>query len=518
MLDGLSEECGICAASCPGRNAAPELFRMIKDLQHRGQAGAGICTYNPARKIMIKKYKRPGRVDEVFSGADGDIFNQRMKDLEGEMGIGHTRYGTSGSLTSRHVQPFERTHGVRYKWFSFGFNGHIANRPQLEESILSKGYHLMLDTDTEVLMHYLSMHISDLGRADPKELFARIAGDFDGAFNISFLDAEGDLVMARDPWGIRPLSAVETPEGAFGASENCALHRFGEADVRHIRPGEMALFSEGGLQVERYCDAKNKALCFFEFLYFANVTSEIDGRPVYDTRKRCGEELAGIEDQRVNEKEWVIIPVPDTARPIAKSYARALGMSQIYDEGIIARGKGRTFIDEGDRAMKVMMKFLPIPSVLRGKKVVVIDDSIVRATTMATLVNYHLRRLGGAKEVHVRIATPPIIAPCYYGIDMRTYDELAASPYEDRVIDGALSPEVEGLLADRIGADSLRYQTHRGLIRALGFDRDEVCMACLNRKYPTPHGKILDEKTHDRFIRGPEEKPARGCGYVPGRP
>lgn len=497
-MGDIHEFCGICAASTPGKNAGFDLYQMMKDLQHRGQAGAGLSTYDPTRKILLRTFKDTGRVEEVFGGADGARSGEILKDFGGSLGIGHTRYGTSGSLTSRHVQPFERVHGVTYKWFAFGFNGHIANRPEIESKIASQGYHLMLDTDTEVMMHYLSKHLSDTG-GDLKEMFHRLSQDFDGAYNITFIDALGDLVAIRDPWGIRPLSSISTDRGSFAASETCALYRQGTEKLRHIEPGEMAVLRDGDIEYQRYAPARKKALCFFEFLYFASVTSNIDGRSVYEARKRCGEELARIETKNINEKDWVAIPVPNTARPIANSYAKSIGHPEIYDEGLIAVGKGRTFIDEGDRSTKVRRKFIPIPSVLNGKKVIVIDDSIVRSTTMATIVNYHLKEIGGAEEVHVRIATPPIIAPCYYGIDMKTFDELAASRYQDRIVSGVMDEEGMESMARQVHADSLIYLTHEGLLRALGMDRNSICMACLDRKYPTPAGKELDRTHYNLF-------------------
>ncbi len=497
-MDDKGDYCGICAASIPGENVAYDLYQMMSDLQHRGQAGAGLSTYNKDRGMMLKTYKRPGLVQEVFGGINDDMFRELMEKLGGSKGIGHTRYGTSGGLTSRHVQPFERVHGERFKWFSFGFNGHITNRVDLEERIKRMGYHLMLDTDTEVIMHYMSRHISDTG-GDIKEVFSRLSDDFDGAYNIAFIDAKGRIAATRDPWGIRPLSAIQTERGAFVASETCALYRQGTENIHHVKPGEMAVFDNGEITYQQYCKPRRRAQCFFEYIYFAAVTSNIDGRSVYETRKKCGEELAKIETEAVNEQDWVVIPVPNTARPIASSYAKALGYPQIYEEGLIAVGKGRTFIDEGDRSMKVKRKFLPIPSVIRGKKVVVIDDSIVRSTTMATLVKYHLKQLGGASEVHVRIATPPIIAPCYYGIDMRSFEELIASVYQDHIHKGVLDEKANNEIRDRINADTLIYLTHEGLITALGLDRNCICMACLDRQYPTPIGQVLDEANFNHF-------------------
>ncbi len=497
-MDDKVDFCGICAANIPGMNAAYDLYQMLCDLQHRGQAGAGISTYDPGRKILLRTYKRTGKVNDVFGGDDEERFEELMNKFGASIGIGHNRYGTSGSLSTRHVQPFERTHGVYHKWFSFGFNGHIANRKELEENIKKDGYHLMLDTDTEVMMHYLSKHVSDTG-GDLKEVFKMVSEDFDGAYNIIFLDGKGRQVAIRDPWGIRPLSSLQTEKGAFISSETCALYRQGTENIRHIEPGEMAILEDGEITYHRYAKPRRRSLCFFEYIYFADVTSNIDGRSVYETRKRCGEELARIETQNINDKEWVVIPVPNTARPIANSYAKAIGVPQIFDEGLIAYGKGRTFIDEGDRSKKVKRKFLPIPSVIKGKKVIVIDDSIVRSATMATLIKYHLRKLGGAKEVHVRIATPPIVAPCYYGIDMRSFEELIAAPYQEHINNGIISEKAEEEIARIINADSLKFITHDGLVSAIGKDRDSLCMACLNRQYPTPTGQALDAKNYKSF-------------------
>jgi amidophosphoribosyltransferase len=372
------------------------------------------------------------------------------------------------------------------------------------------GFHLMLDTDTEVMMHMISRYISESGGDDFKEVFRRMAYEFDGAYNIVFQDATGRLVAIRDPWGFRPLSAITASQGAFVASETTALYRFGMEGIHHIEPGEMAILEDGGITFERYTPVKRRSLCFFEFLYFASVTSEIDGKSVYEVRKRCGEELSKIETEPINEKDWVIIPVPNTSRPYANTYAKALGMSMIYDEGLIAVGKGRTFIDEGDRRAKVMNKFLPIPSVLKGKKVIVVDDSIVRSTTMATLVKYQLKDLGGAKEVHVRIATPPIISPCYYGIDMRSFSELIAARYQDRISGGVMEREAQAEIAKKIHADSLIYQTHEGLLNALGMSRDQLCMACLDRKYPTEGGRECDRTSFCNYTSGKNE-PCSGC-------
>ena len=502
----INEKCGICAAYTFGRNSAHDLYQMMLDLQHRGQAGAGISTYNPERKIIIRTHKGQGRVPEVFGGTNDSDFRSIIEKFKGPLGIGHTRYGTSGGMSSRHVQPFERVHGVKYKWFTFGFNGHIANRRVLEEKIRGMGYHLMLDTDTELIMHLLSRHISDTGGEDLSEVFKRISEEFDGAFNIVFLDAEGNLIAMRDPRGFRPLATVQTDTGSYAASESSALFRMGTYHITHVKPGEMAILTENGIEYERFTEPKRKSLCFFEYLYFASVNSEIDGIPVYEARKRCGEELAKLETENINGDDWVIIPVPNTSRPFANSYAKSLGFPDIYDEGLIASGKGRTFIEEVDRSQKVKTKFLPIPSILRNKKVIVIDDSIVRSTTMKTLISYHLKKIAGAKEVHVRIATPPIVAPCYYGIDMKSFEELFAAKYFDKMENGRLPDGVLEEMARYLKADSLIYMTHQSLLKALGLERSEICMACLDRKYPTPYAKETNRESYSKW-----EKECTGC-------
>ncbi|MCD6383873.1 MAG: amidophosphoribosyltransferase [Thermoplasmata archaeon] len=496
---GIKESCGVCAAASPGRNAVFEIYKMCKELQHRGQSGAGFTSYNPRRKMILSTYKDLGMVNEVFQLSDINAYNQLLERYNGPRAIGHNRYGTSGVVSHAHVQPFERRHGKLYKWFSFGFNGHITNREELEGFLKRDGYHLMYDTDTEVMMHFLSKYLEEVPDGDPKEVFRKMTEDFDGAYNVVFINGEGTTVALRDPHGFKPLSYVVSEGGSFAASESNALNYYNIEGIVDVKPGEMVFLEGDDVRVERFAKPKRKSFCYFEYIYFAHVSSIIDGRSVYQVRKRAGEELAKREYLNVNSKEWVIIPVPNTARPIANAYAKALGFPEIYEEGLIETTKGRTFIEESSRHLKVMTKFHPLRSVLKGKKVVVIDDSIVRSTTMKTIVNYHLKALGGAKEVHVRIGTPPIIAPCYYGIDMKTFSELFAAPYQDRIHNGIPEDDVLKEMAAKLGADSLMYQSLEGLIRAIGLPKNELCTACLTREYPTPWGRRNDEKAYKEF-------------------
>ncbi|RLF55998.1 MAG: amidophosphoribosyltransferase [Thermoplasmata archaeon] len=500
-VSGETEEaCGICAASCPRGNALFEVYKMSKELQHRGQSGAGYTSFNPRRKMILTTHKGLGLVNEVYQVSNTESFGQLMEIHAGPRAIGHNRYGTSGVVSQQHVQPFERRHGKLWKWFSFGFNGHITNREELERSLKRDGYHLMYDTDTEVMMHFISKYLEEVKDRDMKDVFRNLSQDFDGAYNIVYINGEGTTVVVRDPYGFKPLSYTVAEGGTYSASESNALNYYNIEGIEDLSPGEMAFLENEEVRVERYAPQRRKSFCYFEFLYFAHVSSRLEGRSVYQVRKRVGEELARMEFLNINEKEWVIIPVPNTARPIANAYAKALGLPEIYEEGLIETTKGRTFIEESSRHLKVMTKFHPLRSVLKGKKVVVIDDSIVRSTTMKTIVNYHLKKLGGAKEVHVRIGTPPIIAPCYYGIDMKTFSELFAAPYQDRISEGVPEEGVAEEMARRLGADSLMYQSMEGLIRAIGMPRSELCTACLTREYPTPWGRRTDERAYREYL------------------
>jgi amidophosphoribosyltransferase len=295
------------------------------------------------------------------------------------------------------------------------------------------------------------------------------------------------MFVARDPQGFRPLCyALEGPMFA-AASESVALTHLGfeDASIRSLEPGEAVIIENGQLSIQRFADPAPRSHCFFEWIYFANVASTLDEQSVYLVRKRLGEELARLETVPLDH-DTIVVPVPDTAKAAADSMAYQLNVPSL--EGLIRnRYVGRTFIEGTNRADKVRMKYTPLPEVLDGKRVLLVEDTIVRSTTMQALIS-QLRERGRAREIHVRVACPPIVAPCFYGIDMSTVSELFAPRY----MNGAdLTPEAEQRMAEAIGADSLRYLPIESIARSVGIPRTSLCQACIDTQYPTPAGRKL---------------------------
>jgi amidophosphoribosyltransferase len=303
-----------------------------------------------------------------------------------------------------------------------------------------------------------------------------------------FLDALGNMMVARDPLGIKPLSyAVEGPLFA-AASESVALLNIGFAaeSIKSVPPGHAVIIADGRLEIQPFARPSRSAHCFFEWIYFANVASTLDGRSVYLTRKALGEELACLETVPI-DKSTVVVPVPDTSKAAADAMAYALRVPCV--EGLIRnRYSGRTFIEGGgDRKRKAETKYTPLREVLEGKRVLLVEDSIVRATTLQVLLQ-RIRQLGQPREIHVRVACPPIISPCFYGIDMSTIGELFAPKFVGNKL---LTPEIEARMAAQLGADSLRYLPVDAIARAIGMPDDRLCRACITGKYPTPCGQRL---------------------------
>jgi amidophosphoribosyltransferase len=315
-----------------------------------------------------------------------------------------------------------------------------------------------------------------------------VAKRFDGAYCLVLLNALGEMVIARDPWGFRPLCyAIEGPLLA-AASESVALLNLGfsHESIRSLEPGHMISVTGGQIKVERFADSPRRAHCFFEWIYFANVASSMDGQSVYLARKMLGEELARLEDVPVDENT-VVVPVPDTSKCAADAMAFQLGVPSV--EGLIRnRYTGRTFIEgTNTRGSKASSKYTPLREVLEGKRVLLVEDSIVRSTTMRVLIS-RMRTVGRAREIHVRVACPPIIAPCFYGIDMSTVSELFAPRFMD---EARPREEIFSEMARDLGADSLRYLPVEAIARALNRSTDELCRACITGQYPTEHGQKL---------------------------
>ena len=497
----LFHECGIAAVyHLPRHEPSPfaphqgalETSRlmpqMLLDVQNRGQLAAGMSAYNPKRQQLLDTHRDVGTVAEVFHLNQRDQAERLMQEYAGPAAIGHVRYATCGSEDRSYAQPFERHHIERTKWFSFAFNGQLANYPQLRQEILSEpNFHLARDTDTEILMHLISQELSRRPQPELIDLLRNVAKRLDGAYNIVFLNAWGDMFVARDPVGFRPLCwAFE--DGMFAAaSESVALAHLGFSDeaIKSLAPGEAIIIENGQLSVQRFAESARRAHCFFEWIYFANVASTLDDQSVYLTRKRLGEELAKLEDVPL-DRDTIVVPVPDTAKAAADSMAYQLNVPSL--EGLIRnRYIGRTFIEGTNRADKVRMKYTPLPEVLAGKRVLLVEDTIVRSTTMKSLIS-QIRERGKAKEIHVRVACPPIVAPCFYGIDMSTVSELFAPKFMEGT---NLTRQVEREMAAAIGADSLRYLPIDAISRSVGIETHSLCQACIDTVYPTEAGRTL---------------------------
>jgi amidophosphoribosyltransferase len=429
-----------------------------------------------------------------------------MREYVGRAAIGHVRYATCGTDDRSYAQPFERHHIKKHKWFSFAFNGQLANYMQLREELLDNDdNHLSRENDTEIFMHQICAALSTDIRPPLINICRHFARKFDGAYSIAFIDALGTMMVARDPLGIKPMCyAVDGPLFA-AASESVALLNLGIAQekIKPVPPGHAITITDGELDIQPFATntarqlvsgAIRHAHCFFEWVYFANVASTLDERSVYLSRKALGEELAKLETVPV-DSNTVVVPVPDTSKAAADAMAFALKIPCV--EGLIRnRYSGRTFIEgSGDRKRKAETKYTPLREVLEGKRVFLVEDSIVRATTLRVLLK-RIRKLGRPKEIHVRVACPPIISPCFYGIDMSTVSELFAPGF---LKGEPLTPAIEAEMAANLGADTLRYLPVESISRAIGMDADHLCRACITGQYPTPCGQRLAQVALDNY-------------------
>jgi amidophosphoribosyltransferase len=464
-LDRPHEACGVFGIYAPGADVARITFFALYALQHRGQESAGIAT-SDGRAAYI--YKGMGLVAQVFN-------EDNLRPLKGHLAIGHNRYSTTGSSHIRNAQPYliETIHGP----LGVGHNGNLTNALTLRRRLLERGVGLSSSSDSEVITQMLAAPPPS-GEPNGPDWEARIAAfmaQAEGAYSLVILTRDA-IFAVRDPWGLRPLCLGELPgdngtPGFVVASESCALGTIGARYLREVRPGEIARLDGTGIHsVQGRPPAPRSALCVFEYVYFARPDSILEGQVIHRVRQRLGEELA----REAPADADVVVGVPDSATPAAIGYARASGIP--YSEGLIKnRYIGRTFIQPDDRLRRagVHLKYNPLPANLEGKRVVLVDDSIVRGNTAGPLVR--LLREGGAVEVHVRVSSPPVRHPCFMGVDMATYNELIA-----------YSKTVEEI-RQHIGADSLAYLSHEGMMRAviaeIGEDRGH-CSACFTGRYP----------------------------------
>ncbi|MBQ3331845.1 MAG: amidophosphoribosyltransferase [Thermoguttaceae bacterium] len=524
-MSDLHEECGIAAvyhlpgkpasSLCPaqGPGEVSRLIpRMLLDLQNRGQLAAGITSYAPDRRQLIDTYKEVGSVAEVFHLSHRAMYHDLKDEFAGAAANGHVRYATVGQEDKTHAQPFERHHIKKFKWFSFAFNGQLANFEELRSRLLKDdNTYLARESDTDIFLHFLCNALAKEARQgdpDPYVICKKMAEPLDGSWCIVFLNAHGEMFVARDPIGVHPLLYAFDGSLFAAASESVALFNLGfrSDQIKNVEPGQVIIVNQEGVRFERFAEKCPSAHCFFEWAYFANVASTLDEKSVYLARKRFGEEMAIQEDIPIDE-DSIVVPCPDTGKAAADGMAYKLGIPCL--EGLIRnRYSGRTFIEGGEyRWRKAETKYTPLEEVLSGKRVFLVEDSIVRSTTMRVLLK-RIREVGKAKEVHVRPACPPIVGPCFYGVDMSTYKELFAPPFFSRrgmpIDQWKLNREIEDEMAKDIGADSLRFLAIDAIPRAIGLPADRLCTACVNNRYPTPWGEkraMIAFEEYDRAFK-----------------
>jgi amidophosphoribosyltransferase len=457
------EECGIIGVFAPHEDVARMAFFGLFALQHRGQEAAGIAV---ADGRAISLYKDVGLVSQVFRA-------RALDDLSGHYAIGHTRYSTTGSSLLRNAQPFviETMNGP----LALAHNGNLVNSEALRDEMLHQGVGFSSSSDSEVMTMMLARDSGMTWEARIKEAMKKWVGAY------SLVIMTRDCVYAvRDPWGFRPLCLGLLPGGGYAvASETGALRTLGCEAIRDVKPGEIVALSDNALTVTQALPpVQPSALCVFEHIYFARPDQTWEGINVHAVRQRLGEELArefGLRletEDRIREDGIadVVIPVPDSSVPAAIGFSRVSGIP--YNDGFVKnRYVGRTFIEPTDSLRKrgVGMKFNVINENVLGKRVVVIDDSIVRGNTTGPLIK--LLRQAGAKEVHMCITCPPIAHPCFMGVDMGSYEDLIA---HNRSVDE---------ICQKVNADSLTYLSVDGMMCAVG-RQDGYCQACFTGKYP----------------------------------
>jgi amidophosphoribosyltransferase len=469
---GPQDQCGVFGVWAPGEEVSKLTYFGLYALQHRGQESAGIATSN-GKKLLV--YKDMGLVSQVFS-------ESALESLVGHVAIGHTRYSTTGSSSWRNAQPTlgKTASGT----VALGHNGNLTNTAELLE-ILRANYPDQSDneitggntTDTAVLTALLAGNPDNSLENTALELLPKVKG----AFSLVFMD-EQTLYAARDPQGVRPLVLGRLERGWVVASETAALDIVGASFVREVEPGELIAIDENGLRAKQFASPK-RAGCVFEYVYLARPDTSINGRNVYDARVEMGRALA----KEYPVEADLVIPTPESGTPAAIGFSQESGIP--FGHGLVKNAYvGRTFIEPSQtiRQLGIRLKLNPLREVIRGKRIIVVDDSIVRGNTQRALVQ--MLREAGAKEIHVRISSPPITWPCFYGVDFATRAELIAT---------GLAPDEVRM---SIGADSLGYLSKEGMIQASEQKESELCTACFTGTYP------IELPTADRLGKNLLEK------------
>jgi amidophosphoribosyltransferase len=442
--------CGVFGIRSPGRDVARVAHFGLHALQHRGQESAGIAVSDAGRLTVMRDL---GLVTQVFD-------EQNLSGLRGELAIGHTRYSTTGANAWANAQPLLQ-HG-RVRTIALGHNGNLVNAAELRDGLKTDGVRLSTTSDSETIAALIANEAAPLVDA-----VAGAMRRLDGAYSVVAL-SEGALVAFRDPHGFRPLVLGQIDGDWVVASETCALDLVGAAYERDVRPGELVLIDESGLHATQAVEqAGGGALCVFEFFYLARPDTRLEGVEVHGARVRMGEQLAAESPVEAD----LVLPIPDSGTPAAIGFSRASGIP--FSEGLIKnRYVGRTFIqpDQELRRQGIRLKFNPLAEVA-GKRVVVVDDSIVRGNTTRQIVSMLFD--AGAAEVHLRISSPPVVGPCFYGIDFADPEELVAASRTTEAV------------REHVGATTLAYLSLDGLQAATRRTSAQTCRACLTGEYPT---------------------------------
>ena len=481
--------CGIFGAVTPGMDAAGIAALGVFSLQHRGQESAGLAV-SDGEQLML--YKDLGLIAQVLD-------ERRLPSLRGPLAIAHCRYSTTGSTIWENAQPTFRM--SRGKSIAIGHNGNLVNTRELLGRLEGGKTRLPASTDTELLTALLA----DDPSGDTVEALKRVLPLVKGAYSLAILD-EKRVIGVRDPYGFRPLvlgrlePAADDPQGKHSggwliSSESAAIEVAGGTIVRDVEPGEIVILEEGKEPVSVRFAEGHEQLCVFELIYFGRPDSYMLGRNLYESRRRMGVALAAEAPVEAD----IVMPVPDTGAPAAAGYAEGSGLP--YREGMVRnRYSGRTFIQpsQGRRQRGVNVKLSPLRDVVAGKRLIVVDDSIVRGTTTRQIVA--LLRKAGATEVHLRISSPPIHHPCFYGIDTQIETELIASTHSVEQI------------RESLGADTLSYLSIGGVLSALDLPYEKFCFACFDGRYPVPvpydtarHKFVLEDADGEPVSRGESE-------------
>ena len=460
----IHEECGVFGViATEPTDVAGITYYGLYALQHRGQESCGIVVNDDG---VFVSHKDLGLVSEVFTG---DILSHLP---QGTMAVGHVRYGTTGGSNRNNCQPIEVNH--QKGRMALAHNGNLSNAAELRTELELSGAIFHTTSDTETIAYIVTKE--RLHAPSIEDAVSQAMNTLDGAYSLVLMSPQ-KLICARDPYGFRPLCYGKTPDGMYVvASESCSIHAVGAEVIRDVEPGEILVFTKNGVVSRKeHCKKKDKKLCIFEYIYFARPDSVIDGISVHTARVRAGHILAKTHPVDAD----IVIGVPDSGLDAALGYSEASGIP--YGIGLIKNKYiGRTFIAPGDRLDKVKIKLSAIEDVVKGKRVVLIDDSIVRGTTSGRIVK--LIREAGAKEIHMRISSPPFLHPCYYGTDIDSEDHLIACKHTVSEI------------SDMIGADSLGYLPVDKLYSLI--ENDGFCSACFCGEYPTT---VPTDTRKDRF-------------------